>query len=582
MARKRKRPPQESIDSILLALSRRNDLDEETLSHYFDRLDEEWETGAREKVLHLLRSNDTAANSAAVMILTELATEDDLEELEEFVADPTVSDLAKLSLASLLKELGSEMADEGLLPYLHDAEAAMMQMQARLLELVGQSELGVESILEDVMEMPLERRLGFISWLGNSQDPRAANLLIPLLENPSTKIVQAAIDALEQLGTITAGKAIVALHYLINNSSNRAVKQRARAALGRLTMQSVPGVETEARQAQQEQHLPLHEARVSFIDGSGAQMIMLSWKRPDDLLKGVNLLYQDQWGIKDCYGTDEMDADRWASLISQIEQQGFGSFRVPIEYVRSLITEARIINRRTHHRVPIAFSVWRPFIENENENENLSKKPASSSALAVSATATALEPVPLTPETRQLAMQQGDRLIAMAEFASWLFEPFENLQPYINHYWTRFARTEAFQNSLNNPQPGTGARGRKRGQGRGPLDLSEEQQQLLEDTVSEAIANLVDEQWRALYEARIRRQGLLFKFAGRQQDVSLVQAVASALHPASGLPAQEQPFVRAMMRLSIQQGPLRMLIRAFEAGELTGPGPISLFSWDEE
>ncbi len=582
MARKRKRPPQESIDSILLALSRRNDLDEETLSHYFDRLDEEWETGAREKVLHLLRSNDTAANSAAVMILTELATEDDLEELEDFVADPTVSDLAKLSLSSLLKELGSEMADEGLLPYLHDAETAMMQMQARLLELVGQSELGVESILEDVMEMPLERRLGFINWLGNSQDPRAANLLIPLLENPSTKVVQAAIDALEQLGTITAGKAIVALHYLINNSSNRAVKQRARTALGRLTMQSVPGVEAEAIQVQQAQHLPLHEARVSFIDGSGAQMIMLSWKRPDGLLKGVNMLYQDQWGIKDCYGTDEMDADRWASLISQIEQQGFGSFRVPIEYVRSLIAEARTVNRRTHHRIPIAFSVWRPLIE--NEDENLRKRTTSSSTLATSATATALEPAPLTTEARQLAMQQGDRLIAMVEFASWLFEPFENLQPYINRYWTRFARTEAFQNSLNNPHPG--ARGRKRGRGQGqgigPLDLSEEQQQLLEETVSEAIANLVDEQWRTLYEARIRRQGLLFEFAGRQQDVSLVQAVASALHPASNLPAQEQPFVRAMMRLSIQQGPLRMLIRAFEAGELTGPGPISLFSWDEE
>jgi hypothetical protein len=170
----------------------------------------------------------------------------------------------------------------------------------------------------------------------------------------------------------------------------------------------------------------------------------------------------------------------------------------------------------------------------------------------------------------------------MAEFASWLFEPFENLQPYINRYWTRFARTEAFQNSLNNPHPGARGRKRGRGQGTGPLDLSEEQQQLLEDTVSEAIANLVDEQWRTLYEARIRRQGLLFEFAGRQQDVSLVQAVASALHPASNLPAQEQPFVRALMRLSIQQGPLRMLIRAFEAGELTGPGPISLFSWDEE
>lgn len=577
MARRRKRPPQESIDSILLALSRRDDLDDEALSHYFDRLDEEWDLGAREKVLHLLRSNDASANSAAVMILTELATEDDLEELEDFVADPTVSDLAKLTLASLLKELGSEMADEGLLPYLNDAEAAMVQMQSRLLELVGQSELGVESILEDVMEMPTERRLGFISWLGSSQDPRAANLLIPLMENPSTKIVQAAIDAIEQLGTIVAGQAIPALNYTISSSSNRAVKQRARAALGRLTMQSVPGIEVEALAAKQSQRLPLHEARVSFIDGVGSQMIMLSWERPDGLLKGVNMLYQDQWGIKDCYGTDEMDADRWASLISQIEEQGFGSFRVPIEYVRSLIAEARAVNKRTRHRIPVAFSVWRPFIEGEGE-DTTRKKPAT--ALISSTT---LEPQPLTPEARQLAKQRGNELVGMAEFASWLFEPFENLQPYINHYWTRFAHTEAFQKSLNEPDenPRPRKRGRRQKQGRG-LELSEEQEQLLEDTISEAISNLVDEQWRALYEARIRRQGLLFEFAGRKKDVSLVQAVASALHPASGIPADEQPFLRAMMRLSIQQGPLRMLIQAFEAGELSGPGPVSLFSWDEE
>ena len=582
MARRRKRPPQESVDSILLALSRRDDLDEETMSHYFDRLDEEWEIGAREKVLHLLRSNDVAANSAAVMILSELATEDDLEELEDFVADPTVSDLAKLTLAPLLKELGSEMADEGLLPYLNDAEAAMVQMQARLLELVGQSELGVESILEDVMEMPVERRLGFISWLGNSQDSRAANLLIPLLENSSTKVVQAAIDALEQLGTIVAQQAIPALNYVISTSSNRAIKQRARAALGRLTMQSVPGFEVEAMAAKHSQLLPLHEARVSFIDGVGSQMIMLSWQRPDGLLKGVNLLYQDQWGIKDCYGTDEMDADHWASLISQIEEQGFGSFRVPIAYARLLIAEARAVNKRTRHRVPIAFAVWRPFIEAETEAETEDERAGQKKAVAPTAsiTSTSLEPLPLTEEARQLAMQHGDELIDMAEFASWLFEPFEALQPYINRYWTTFARSESFQNSLNNQ--GSRPRRRGRGHGRGNIEMTREQLQLLEDIVSEAISNLIDEQWRALYEARIRRQGLLFEFAGREKDASLVQAVASALHPASGVPVLDQSFLRALMRFSIQQGPLRMLIEAFEAGELTGPGPVSLFSWDEE
>ncbi|HEU5228752.1 MAG TPA: hypothetical protein VFU49_13130, partial [Ktedonobacteraceae bacterium] len=145
---RKKRPPQDSIDSILLAISRREDIDPDTMSHYFSRLDEEWAAGAREKVLHLLRSSDAMAHAAAVLILSELATDFDLEELEDFVTDPTVSDMAKLSLAPILKELGSELADEGIVEYLNDPATAIQQMQTRLLELVGQSEMGAESILE--------------------------------------------------------------------------------------------------------------------------------------------------------------------------------------------------------------------------------------------------------------------------------------------------------------------------------------------------------------------------------------------------------------------------------------------------
>src|SRR5260370_35512971 len=206
MPRGRKGPPQESIDSILLEMSRHDDIDSTTLSNYCDPMDEGGTHAARDKVLQLLRTNDLTAYSAAVFILSELATSFDLEELEDIVADPTVSDLAKLTLAPVLKELGSDMADDGIIDYLNDPEAAMLQMQIRLLELVGQSELGVESVLEDVVDMPMDRRLGFINWLGASQDPRAANLLIPLLENQASKVVTATIHALEQLGPVASNQ----------------------------------------------------------------------------------------------------------------------------------------------------------------------------------------------------------------------------------------------------------------------------------------------------------------------------------------------------------------------------------------
>jgi len=552
MPRGRKRSPQDSIDSILLALSRRSDIDPDTLSHYFDRLDEEWTEGAREKVLHLLRTNDTSAHSAAVLILTELATDFDLRELERFVADPTVSDIAKLTLAPVLKELGSDIVDDRIIDYLNDPEAAMRQMQTRLLDLVERSELGIESVLDDVVSMPVERRLGFISWLGQNQDPRSARLLIPLLETQSSKVVMAAIDALEQLGTIAAHQTIPALNYLIANTANRQVKQHARAVLGRLTMQSALGMEI----VETRQQLPLHQARVSFVDGSGTQMMMISWRRPDGLVKGVNVLYQDQWGIKDCYGSDEMELDRWSQLVNDVEEHGFINFQVSLEYCRALIAEARALNKRTRHKLPIAYSIWRPYLG----DDETPKKHANTIS-------TTLEPRSFNPDLTLLA-QRGDQLYRMPEFESWLFEPLIDLMPYINRYWVIDNVFDMF--TIGSAQPG---RGRKKGQ-----RSQKPRQPNLEALVSEALDTLVDDSWRTLYETRLRRQGALFLFAHRPDDAALVSAVASALHPASGLSVQEQPFLRAMMRASIESGPMRMMAEVLEAGDFDlGPVPMDPF-----
>jgi hypothetical protein len=544
MPRGRKGTPQDSIDSILLAMSRRTDVDPDTLSHYLDRLDEEWTSGAREKVLHLLRTTDARAHSAAALILSELATDFDLEELEDFVADPTVGDLAKLSLAPVLKELNSELADDGIIDYLNDPESAMLQMQVRLLELVGQSELGVESILEDVLSMPVERRLGFIGWLGGSQDPRAARLLIPLLENQSAKVALAALDALEQLGAAAAEESIPALNYLLANSSNRQVKQQARVVLGRLTMQVPPHITHDGPQA-----LPLHEARVSFVDGSGAQMVMLAWEKPDGLLKGVNLLCQDEWGIKDCYGTDEMARERWRELIGNMDEQGFISFQVPLDYCRALIAEARQQNRRARHKLPVAYSVWRPLIE--------AGAPEETSAGAL----TMLEPQPFDETVAHLAAR-GDELYKLPEFEPWLFEPFTSLHPYIHSY-------------LNlNTLSGSGRGAHKR---KGAGKQTEAQKREREAVVDAALEKIVDMRWRLLYDTRLRRQAALFQLVGRTEEAELISAVASMLHPDSGVLPQQQPFLRALIHRSLERGLIHMMAEMLESASLRS-SPLNYFT----
>lgn len=549
MPRGRKGAPQDSIDSILLAMSRRNDVDSETLSHYLDRLDEEWTSGAREKVLHLLRLTDSKAHSAAALVLSELATDFDLEELEEFVTDPTVGDLAKLSLAPVLKDLDSELADDGIIDYLNDPEAAMLQMQLRLLDLVGESELGIESILEDVLSMPVERRLGFIGWLGGSQDPRAARLLVPLLENQSSKVVLAAIESLEQLGAAAVDESIPALNYLLANSSNRQIKQQARVILGRLTTLAPPGISGQEALLQE---LPLYESRVSFVDGAGAQMIMLAWSKPDGLLKGVNLLYQDEWGIKDCYGTDEMAMERWTELVGNMDTQGFISFQVPLEYCRALIAEARQQNRRARHKLPVAYAVWRPLIESTPKNATDFQ--------------TMLEPIPFDETVAQLATR-GDELYHLPEFDPWLFEPFTNLHPYINSYL-----------SLDYLQANESPSGRKR---KTTAKQSEAQKREREALVSSILEKVIDTRWRLLYDSRLRRQAALFQLVGRVEDAQLVSAVASALHADSGVPPQRQSFLRALVHRSLERGLIHMMAEMMESASLRS-SPLNFFNQGDE
>ncbi len=98
----------------------------------------------------------------------------------------------------------------------------------------------------------------------------------------------------------------------------------------------------------------------------------------------------------------------------------------------------------------------------------------------------------------------------------------------------------------------------------------------MDEVINAAIGELIDEDWRELYAARLLRQGAILQFADRTEDARLTQATASALHPTSPVAPQEQPFIRALIRYSIEQGPMRALAAALESGRL-GPFPAELF-----
>jgi hypothetical protein len=524
-------------------MSEQDIIDIDLMTHYLHRLHEEWvEGGAREQVLHLLRSNEGRSQAVAIRVLTKLVTDTDLECLEDFVADPTIYDMPKISLAPILKALNSEMADDGLLEYLNDGAGAIRQMQSHLLELAGKNMVGIETILNDFRSMPEERRLGFITWLGNCGDPRAAYVLVPLLDLTSSKLVAAVIEALEGLGGLAVTDTIPALRRFLGFTSNRQLKDLARGTIERLTVQLMIEPE-EVRLMEQRSSFCEHEARVSPLDSTGNQLIMLSWLRSDHMLQGVNLLINASYGLRDCYSIDEVSREQWDALVQDFHAHGYNGLKVPFDYARALAMDAYGQKKRVRGYLPLTYSLWRPRIEDHDSREK--KKRLIASLVAT-------QPLPLTHPLTQLEAYaiHGEELLELPEFTFWFYDPLDRIVPYITRYM------EMFPPDFNIAQPEQ-------------LQLSHTQEQELTQgldlLVEEALADLIDREWRLSYESLLRRQAAFFLQTDRGDVAQVIQGVAAALRPESSLPLQQQTFPRALLRLSLKHGPLRLMLEALRS-----------------
>jgi hypothetical protein len=546
MSKGRNGTSQESIDDILLVLGDRDIIDIDLMTHYLHRLHEEWvEGGARERVLRLLSSNEGKSQAVAIRVLTKLATDTDLECLEDFVTDPTISDMPKLSLAPILKSLDSEMADDGLLEYLNDGVGAIRQMQSHLLELADRNMLGIEMILNDFRVMSEDRQLGFITWLGNSGDPRAAYVLVPLLDLTSSKLVTAVIEALEELGGLAVTHTIPALRRFLAFTYNRELKDLARATIQRLAAQLM--IEPEEFVLMEKRcSLAEHEARVSPLDSTGSQLIMLSWFRTDGMLQGINLLINANYGLKDCYSIDEVSPEQWDLLAQDFRTHGYSSLKVPFDYARALAMEAYGQKKRVRGSLSLTYSLWRPQIEGNDSREK--KKKLITSLVAA-------QPIPAAQAHLGYAMK-GEGLLELPEFTFWFYDPLNRSIPYITRYMTMFPE------NFNIAQPEQ-------------LQLTPAQEQELAQgldmLVEEALEDLIDTEWRLTYESLLRRQAAFFQQTGRDSVAQVIRGVAAALHPASTLPLPQQAFPQALLRLSIKQGPLRLMLEALRSERTLTP-----------
>ena len=427
--------------------------------------------------------------------------------LQEVLRNETVPIISRVVAASVLESLGYQAARS---IDVADPTRLLVDTWESVFRHAPAEESFVEQFVACIEEDDARTRAEVIRTLAEPRDERALPLLLPLLSSKRVTTITTAIEAIESIGSPSP---IPALQELAEGDPHRRVRQRARTAYGRLTMRAggdkrhgpAPHLVSTGK------NLPVHRTAVSLIDRLGDQAVFVSRRRPDGLLKVITVLTSDTDGIKSSYGVDMMREEELDEIMAETSRHGLPPVEVDLAYCREVVDQARRLNIEARRRPPVDLEIWRGLLDDP----------------------------PITPplqlglwqeEERDLSASIAEtaRLLTTPEFRQWYFDP-QLVWPYVDEWYS---------GSIHQQNGETG-------------------QQILDQLVEAAAADLFDNDHRILLSHRLSRQAYLLERLGKEESSLLALAAAQGLDPHRGIPLAVHPFVRAMVLSSFFNAGLR-------------------------
>jgi hypothetical protein len=427
--------------------------------------------------------------------------------LQEVLRNQTVSVVSRAAAASVLETLGYPPAQ----PIdLVDPISLLVETWDSVFRNARAEPSFVEQFVGCLEDDDAPTRGEIIHTLAEPRDARALPLLLPLLYSKRGTTITHAIEAIESIGD---GGTIAVLQEIAKGDPHQRVRQRARAAYGRLMMRTgadefrgpPPSISSAS------EGLPVHRTAVSLIDRLGDQAVFVSRRRHDGLLKVITVLTSDTKGIKDSYGVDMMREEEFDQIVAETSRHGLPPVEVDLTYCREVVSEARRLNIETRRRPPMDLQIWRGLLDD-----------------------------PPNSQPRQLGLRLDDehdlsasiaetgRLLTTPEFRQWYFDA-QLVWPFVDEWYS---------GSIHQQNGETG-------------------QQVLDQLVEAAITDLFDNDHRVLLSRRLSRQAHLLERLGKGELSFLATAAAQGLDPHRGIPLSVHPFVRAMVLSSFFNAGLR-------------------------
>jgi hypothetical protein len=448
---------------------------------------------------------------AILVLLSYLGDERIVPRLMTLVDDVNVTDEFKLKLISVIHEFDPQKDTEALLDHLKNPFKAIQQSHRQHVQRLGspfELSLWLEMMAE---EMPVEARISFAHTSAEIDDPVAVPLLICMCYDPDDDVVLAALDAVERYKD---ARALPTMQELASYHPHEQVRNEALKAADRLGIRAALAPQTESAPPP-----PPYACYLTTIDGSGRQVSILIRQTSPETLRLVELVFSDDTGIEECFGTD-LYVGALDDMLDELATQSTSPVQVSYEQWLTALDMACEATWKAGRLLPATFIAWREWLTWERTGHDAMLEEANSVAHAPQA-AHPGSSIPV--EERARLLHNCHELLIQDEFMYWFFRP-DEVGDLGDVYWRLVEERGA------------------------DLETS-----ALRALLRRGVREIVTDRMRGLIRERLWRVAPLLRELYEDQEVWQWAAVAAdALVDDSPLPPEEHPLLLAMVGCSLE------------------------------
>lgn len=291
-------------------------------------------------------------------LMLELVPKDILEQkMWELLSSATIQDKIKYYVIDILRQLGTSINYDKFVDYLNEPDEFIDIDTKKLFQSAVINPEAQIDFMDFLSSLPAQEKTLLLDSLSNDYaGDDLCNILAPVIyTEPEAEI---SVYAIKALGGTKSGLGVGVLRWILDSDFGEAVKSAAEISLKTLKLSGVYFDTSDAFYTSSLQGTEPYRCFSSLIDGHGNQGIVFTRMRDDGKLSLVGVVVNDEHGIIDCFGFNELSLEEFSRILERFFESDL-KLEVPFSYVKTILKSAEGVSYKAYGKLRYEYICWR-------------------------------------------------------------------------------------------------------------------------------------------------------------------------------------------------------------------------------